>query len=149
MPTTPESAEITATVASAADAVDHFAAKLRYETDCWDTHQALKSGADDIVVLDVRSTGAFAAGHVPGSHSLPHREITPQRLDALSTDALFVVYCAGPHCNGADKAALKIAGLGRRVKIMIGGHHGWQVEGLPIETGTPRAPTASSNDPNR
>lgn len=131
---TPESEEITATAASAADAADHFASKLRYETDCWDTSEALKSGADDIIVLDVRSTAAFTAGHVPGSHSLPRREITRARLDALSTDALFVVYCAGPHCNGADKAALSIADLGRRVKIMIGGHHGWQVEGLPLET---------------
>ncbi len=105
--------------------------KLRFETDCWDTNAALESGADDIIVLDVRSAIAYDAGHVPGSHSLPWRSITTERLDALSHDALFVVYCAGPHCNGADKAALRIARLGRRVKIMIGGWHGWQVEGLP------------------
>ncbi len=128
-----ESAEITSSAATPERAADHFAAKLRYETDCWDANEALRSGADDIVVLDVRSTAAHAAGHVPGSHSLPRKEITTGRLDALSTEALFVVYCAGPHCNGADKAALEIARLGRRVKIMIGGWHGWQVEGLPQE----------------
>ena len=129
----PESAEITTDVAAPDEAERHFAAKLRYETDCWDTHAALNSGADDIVVLDVRSAAAFEAGHVPGSHSMPRSEITTERLDALSPDALIVVYCAGPHCNGADKAALRIARLGRRVKIMIGGYHGWQVEGLPLE----------------
>ena len=48
-------------------------------------------------------------------------ETVLDRLDALSPSALLVVYCAGPHCNGADKAALRIARLGRRVKIMIGG----------------------------
>ena len=131
MPGTPESAEIIAHVAEPEAAQRHFASKLEFETDCWDTSEALRSGADDLVVLDVRSAAAYGAGHVPGSHSLPWRDINRERLDALSPDALIVVYCAGPHCNGADKAALRIATLGRRVKIMIGGWHGWQVEGLP------------------
>lgn len=130
---TPESAEIVQEIASPDELANHYANKLRFETDCWDTHAALESGATDIVVIDVRSPEAYAAGHVPGSHSVPRREITPERLDALSEDAVFVVYCAGPHCNGADKAALAIAELGRQVKIMIGGHHGWQVEGLALE----------------
>lgn len=43
-------------------------------------------------------------------------------------DTLFVVYCAGPHCNGADRAALKLARLGLPVKIMIGGITGWEDE---------------------
>lgn len=47
-------------------------------------------------------------------------------------DTLFVVYCAGPHCNGADQAALKLARLGRTVKVMIGGLTGWADEGLPF-----------------
>jgi rhodanese-related sulfurtransferase len=131
---TPQSAEITSVVAKSVEAAEHFSSKLHYETDCWDTSEALKSGAEDVVVLDVRSPEAYAEGHVPGSHSLPRRQITAERLDALSGDAVFVVYCAGPHCNGADKAALEIARLGRQVKIMIGGHHGWQVEGLPLES---------------
>ena len=131
MPGTPESAEITDLVAGPEEAERHFAAKLEYETDCWDTNEALRSGADDIIVLDVRSAAAYEAGHVPGAHNVPRRTIDRERLDALSPDALVVVYCAGPHCNGADKAALRIARLGRRVKIMIGGWHGWQVEGLP------------------
>ena len=41
---------------------------------------------------------------------------------------LFVVYCAGPHCNGADRAALKLSRLGLPVKIMIGGITGWEDE---------------------
>jgi rhodanese-related sulfurtransferase len=41
---------------------------------------------------------------------------------------LFVVYCAGPHCNGADRAALKLARLGLPVKIMLGGITGWEDE---------------------
>jgi rhodanese-related sulfurtransferase len=48
-------------------------------------------------------------------------------------DTMFVVYCAGPHCNGADKAALRLADLGRPVKKMIGGVEGWMDEGFDLE----------------
>jgi len=48
---------------------------------------------------------------------------------------LFVVYCAGPHCNGANKAAVKLAQLGRPVKEMIGGLTGWIDEGFGLERG--------------
>lgn len=47
----------------------------------------------------------------------------------------FVVYCNGPHCNGADKAALVLARLGRSVKKMIGGIEGWKDDGLGLEMG--------------
>jgi len=47
-----------------------------------------------------------------------------------------VVYCAGPHCNGADRAALKLAGLGRPVKLMLGGMTGWADESFPFVTGS-------------
>ena len=36
------------------------------------------------------------------------------------------------HCNGTDKAALRLAGMGRRVKVMIGGMTGWADEGFPF-----------------
>jgi len=50
-------------------------------------------------------------------------------------ETLFVVYCAGPHCNGADRAALKIARLGRPVKIMIGGITGWPTKPMNLPKG--------------
>src|SRR5205823_4634906 len=50
-------------------------------------------------------------------------------------EALFVVYCAGPHCNGADRAAIRLASLGRPVKKMIGGVTGWIDEGFPLTDG--------------
>jgi rhodanese-related sulfurtransferase len=47
------------------------------------------------------------------------------------------VYCNGSHCNGADRAALNLAKLGRRVKKMIGGIEGWKDEGFQLtENGT-------------
>jgi rhodanese-related sulfurtransferase len=108
----------------------HFAARLSLETDCADVHAALHAGAPDFVLLDVRGPNAFARSHVPGALNLPHREMSAERMDAWPADTLFVVYCAGPHCNGADKAALRLAELGRPVKIMIGGLTGWADEGF-------------------
>ncbi len=114
------------------EALEHFSARLRLETDCWDVHESLKQGAD-FVLLDVRSPALFAEGHVPGAINLPHAKITAHALKRWPEDALFVVYCAGPHCNGADKAAVRLARLGRRVKLMIGGITGWLDEGFALQ----------------
>lgn len=56
-------------------------------------------------------------------------------MAARPADTLFVVYCAGPHCNGADVAALKLAELGRPVKMMLGGLTGWEDEGYAFVSG--------------
>jgi rhodanese-related sulfurtransferase len=114
-------------------ALAHFSSKLAFETDCWDVHEAMVRGAD-FVLLDVRSPTLFARGHVRGAVNLPHRNISHQALSAWAPQTLLVVYCAGPHCNGADRAAVRVSGLGRPVKIMIGGITGWRDEGFALAT---------------
>lgn len=122
--------------AAAADTAIHwFSQRLMLETDCSYVHSALQAGATDFVLLDVRAGAAFAAGHVPGAVNLPHRQISEATLATLPPNRLLVVYCAGPHCNGADQAALKIARLGYPVKIMIGGLQGYLDEGFLLQTG--------------
>jgi rhodanese-related sulfurtransferase len=116
------------------DALAHFERLLAYETDCWDVHAALAAGHPGFVVLDVRSPEAYAAGHVPGAVNLPHRRIHERNLASYPGEALLVVYCTGPHCNGADRAAVALARLGRRVKKMIGGIAGWKDEGFDLAT---------------
>jgi rhodanese-related sulfurtransferase len=120
--------------ADSGDALTHFEALLRYETDCWDVHAALTAGHPGFVVLDVRSPESFRNGHVSGAINLPHARINERNLDAYPPDTLFVVYCNGPHCNGADRAAVRLARLGRRVKKMIGGITGWKDEGFDLAT---------------
>ena len=116
------------------DALAHFSAKLRFETDCWDVHESLKQGAD-FVLLDVRGPELFEKAHVPGAINLPHGKIIETKMRQWPDDALFVVYCAGPHCNGADKAAVRLSRLGRKVKLMIGGMTGWADEGFDFASG--------------
>ena len=112
----------------------HFASEFAYETDCWDVHDSLSQGAD-FVLLDVRSPALFAKGHVPGAINLPHGKIVASKKTAWPEGAIFVTYCAGPHCNGAARGALRLAELGRPVKITAGGVTRWPDEGFELAAG--------------
>ena len=113
-------------------AKQHFSNLLQFETDCWDTHFAISNNRRDFVLLDVRAKLLFDQGHLPEAINLPHKNINMTVLAEYPDDTLFVVYCAGPHCNGADKAALKLAELNRPVKKLIGGVTGWIDEGFSL-----------------
>jgi rhodanese-related sulfurtransferase len=117
-----------------ADAAAHFASRLAVETDASDVHAALESGTPGFVLLDSRSEEAWVQGHVPGAVHLPGREIAARAAVELDRSVPVVTYCWGPGCNGATRAALALAGLGYRVREMIGGFEYWAREGLPVET---------------
>lgn len=116
-----------------AAAIAHFEAEFTFEADCWDVHQALASGDPGFVLLDVRGPDLFARGHVPGAINLPHGKIIESKMRQWPEDTLFITYCAGPHCNGAARGALRLAQLGRPVKIMAGGITGWIDEGFGLQ----------------
>jgi len=118
--------------APSSEALRHFEAGFAFETDCWDVHEALTSGSPGFVLLDVRNPALYASGHVPGAMSLPHGKIIESKLREYPDNTLFVVYCAGPHCNGAARGAAKLARLGRPVKLMAGGVTGWVDEGFDL-----------------
>ncbi|WP_350023907.1 rhodanese-like domain-containing protein [Pseudomonas protegens] len=124
--------------APSAIALMHFCNRLTFETDCSDVHSSQEAGEVDFVLVDVRGAEAFARGHVPGAINLPGRLLTAEHLAGYPRDTLFVVHCAGPHCNGANKAAVKLAALEYAVKEMIGGVTGWLDEGFQLSTGQPR-----------
>ena len=121
--------------ADSATALAHFKDAFRFETDCWDVHDAISNGRQDFVLVDVRSHDLYANAHVPGAVSIPHRKLIEATLSRYARETIFVVYCAGPHCNGAHRAAVRLAQLGRPVKIMIGGMTGWLDEGFSVASG--------------
>ena len=121
-----------ATAIADARAEEHFAGKLRFETDPADVYSDMKNGVSNFVILDARSAEDYAAGHIAGAISLPHSHISKQVMAAYPGDRLFVVYCWGPGCNGSTKAALRLARLGYAVKEMIGGIEYWEREGYPL-----------------
>lgn len=125
---------VTAVPAAApADAAAHFRGRLAYETDPADVADQMAADPASIVLVDTRSSEAYADAHLPGAVSLPHATIDTDALAGLPAEALLVTYCWSISCNAGTKGAARIAALGRPVKEMIGGIAAWQAEGYPVE----------------
>ncbi len=131
----PQSPVTSIPAAAPKTAVAHFQSRLSFETDCWDVNYSIENVVANFILLDVRSPEAYAKGHVPQAINLPTARIRQGSLPTLPEGGVYVVYCAGPHCNGANKAALRIAKLGLPVKEMIGGAIGWVDEGFQLVAG--------------
>ncbi|WP_373695015.1 rhodanese-like domain-containing protein [Kineococcus terrestris] len=121
-------------------AVDFFAAQLAHQTDPADLAAARAAGAAPLV-LDVRSAAGWAQGRIPGAVHLPGERVRDGIADlAPDLDTPVVVYCWGPGCNGATKAALALASMGyTRVQQLMGGFEYWAREGLAVATGSGRS----------
>ena len=124
---------MTTSTPSAVDlgAIEHFAAKLRFETDPSDVHAAIEAG-ERFALVDSRGDAAWAQGRVPRAVHLPTSDIPQRATELLDLAVPVVVYCWGPGCNGSTKAALALARLGYSVREMIGGFEYWAREGLPV-----------------
>lgn len=129
------SSQVLATPAAGCDeAQAFFRQKLRFETDPADVYTDMKNGVDDFIVLDVRIPEVYAKSHIPGALNLPGAAIDATTTAHLQRGKLLVVYCWGPGCNGATKAAIKLGALGFAVKEMIGGIEYWEDrERYPVE----------------
>lgn len=111
-----------------------FSAKAAYETDPSDVYADIKNGLVDFILADVRSPEDYNKSHAQGAINLPQVKITQDSMSGFSKDKLFIVYCWGPGCNGATKAAAKLSKLGFKVKEMIGGIEYWEdKERYPVE----------------
>ena len=95
--------------------------------------QSRLGSADVPLVIDVRTPGEYADGHVPGAILVPHNLIG-QRLDRLEEYRRrdIVVYCArGPRAARAETVLLD-AGFGS-VLHLEGDMARWRRERRPIE----------------
>ena len=113
----------------------YFSSKLRCETDPFDVNADLENGINEFELIDVRDKEAYINGHAAGAIHIDHNDMTKTRMAEFPKDRLLVVYCWGPGCNGATKAAVKLSTLGFFVKEMIGGITWWQKEGYPMVSG--------------
>jgi rhodanese-related sulfurtransferase len=116
------------------DTLKHFEQQLSFETDCWSVHAAIEAKQNDFVLLDVRTPELYVSGHIKTAINLPYRRINERNLAQFAEETLFVVYCSGPHCSAADRAAANLAQLDRRVKKMVGGIIGWKHDGFDLQT---------------
>lgn len=112
-------------------AIEHFSHKLRFETDPSDVYAAWQSGSG-LVLVDSRGEDSWRQGRAANAVHLPTAMIAEKASELIPRDSLVVVYCWGPGCNGAAKAALEFARLGYQVKEMTGGFEYWAREGFPV-----------------
>ncbi|MBI5301013.1 MAG: metalloregulator ArsR/SmtB family transcription factor [Chloroflexi bacterium] len=83
------------------------------------------------VLLDVRPTAEYVAGHLPKAVSIPLDELE-RRLNELPRRRTIIAYCRGPYCVLADEAAEKLVRKGFRVARLEEGVHEWQQAGYSL-----------------
>ncbi|CAM5437342.1 Rhodanese-related sulfurtransferase OS=Leifsonia shinshuensis OX=150026 GN=HNR13_000326 PE=4 SV=1 [Leifsonia shinshuensis] len=132
------------TTSTASEAAQHFAAKLRFETDPSDVRAAQLAG-ERFVLIDSRGEAAWRQGRIAGALHLPTAAIAECAVELVPIDVPVVVYCWGPGCNGSTRAALAFSLLGYQVRELIGGFEYWAREGLPVEDDN--GPVTRSADP--
>jgi rhodanese-related sulfurtransferase len=84
-----------------------------------------------LVVLDVRPTVEYEAGHIAGARSMPVGELR-SRLDELPRSRKIVAYCRGPHCVFADEAVGLLRSKGYKAFRLETGFPEWKLEGYPV-----------------
>jgi rhodanese-related sulfurtransferase/DNA-binding HxlR family transcriptional regulator len=89
----------------------------------------------DVILVDVRPSEEFDAGHIEGARSIPIDELQ-DRLAELPTDREIVAYCRGPFCAYAHEAVRTLESAGRRARRMSEGWPEWQ---LALSAGGPRS----------
>jgi rhodanese-related sulfurtransferase/DNA-binding transcriptional ArsR family regulator len=108
----------------------------RSEAEAVSMKELLRRGrSDDVVVLDTRPAGEYAAGHIPGALSMPVDDLE-KRLKELPRKKAYVAYCRGPYCIYADRAVEILKTNGRRAKRLREGFPDWRAAGLPVESQT-------------
>ena len=94
--------------------------------------QRLRAG--DVIVLDVRPTAEYEAGHVRGARSVPIAELR-RHLRELPPDADIVAYCRGPYCVYANDAVKLLRKRGYQARRLQDGYPEWQRDGHPVASG--------------
>ena len=70
--------------------------------------EAMASGAQ---LVDVRTTGEFASGHLPSAKNIPLHELSGRLGELGAKDGALVVYCASGMRSARAKAVLEGAGF--------------------------------------
>jgi hydroxyacylglutathione hydrolase len=85
------------------------------------------------VIVDVRSTAEWDAGHIEGARHVPLPELEA-RIDEIPQDREVVLHCQGGGRSAIAAGLLKANGY-TRVANMSGGFGAWVAAGLPVEHG--------------
>jgi rhodanese-related sulfurtransferase len=86
----------------------------------------------NVLILDVRTPGEYAEGHVPGAKNIPYDQVGSRMSELdLTPDRPVVVYCKSG--KRAAKAAHTLVEAGQEnVLHLTGDMDGWKDAGRPI-----------------
>ncbi|MBQ7450922.1 rhodanese-like domain-containing protein [bacterium] len=79
---------------------------------------------DNVKILDVRDYQDFSEGHIPTAISMPRAKMD-ERLDELSKECLYIVYCYNQQCHLAMCACRFLASKGYHCMHLDGGYRTW------------------------
>lgn len=96
---------------------------------------AVRISDDDTVIIDVRPTEEYEAGHIPGAVSIPLAELA-SRMSEFPTGADVVAYCRGTYCVLAPQAVGLLNRAGFNARRLSDGLPEWRTAGLPVVAGT-------------
>lgn len=82
------------------------------------------------LLLDVRTVGEFAGGHIDGAANIPVEELA-NRLAEVPNDQPIVIYCRSG--NRSAQAARILRSAGYAVVYDLGGILTWQAQGYPVQ----------------
>lgn len=123
--------------------INYYSNKLQYEIDSWDLSVSLETN-EKVIVIDARSSDAYALSHIPRSINIPHRTMNEESTKKFDKSYLYITYCDGIGCNASTKGALNMAKLGFNVKELIGGLDWWIRDGYALEGINSRVKTNQS-----
>ena len=79
------------------------------------------------IILDVRTPGEFAAGHISGAINVPNESIADQEPSKLpDKNQLILVYCRSG--SRSKRASVKLAKIGYTNIVEFGGINQWTGE---------------------
>jgi rhodanese-related sulfurtransferase/predicted transcriptional regulator len=83
----------------------------------------------DVVLVDVRPTDEFEAGHIEGARSIPIDDLE-ERLGELPKGREVIAYCRGPFCVMAHDAVRRLREEGRSARRLDEGWPEWHLREL-------------------
>jgi rhodanese-related sulfurtransferase len=84
------------------------------------------------IMIDIRPSDVFTAGHIPQARSIPANDIEKKAANLPKNKPLIVVCDFG---RTAGSAAVRLRALGfTQVNVLGGGMRAWSTAGLPLTT---------------
>jgi len=115
------------------------------EVDPGEVSEALNGPANGTVVVDVRESGEYESGHLPGARHVP-RGFLESQIEGVVPDrsAHVVLYCASGNRSALAAHTLEHELGYEHVRSMTGGITLWKDRGYPVEV--PRSLTAEQRE---